>query len=141
MPRRDRATEDPDLDLPVNASAREILEKFFPLVIKVATDSASALTATATTIASLEKSIDELRTKVEHLEKAVGGRASNTKAWLGILKSVLTPANVAQMLVIIASALALWTQIPDVPEGLLLEQGREIEAAGRRGTPIQSPEP
>lgn len=137
MPRRERTPEDPDQEL----SGQQILEKFFPLVVKTATESASALTASTAAVRSLEVAVKELGEKVDGLGRVVSGRASNTKAWVSIAKSVATPANVAQFLLFLGTLVTLWTQFPDSPRVEPPEQGREIEAGDRGGTPIQSPEP
>lgn len=116
-----------ELSLPPlsGASASEVLHAALPLIVRLASDSASASTRSATTQAAVEVKLDQFKASIDHntaaisrwadeLEKEnqirheeIKARAEGSKRWHDTFRAVITPQVVLQVIVQVLTLIAL----------------------------------
>lgn len=128
----------------------ESINTMFQLVVRVATDAASSIATSSTTLANFEgrvagvekgftdlkSSIDALKTAVENHTSAIKEKNEEVKerkaAWRDFLARLLTPQFIIQIITIVGVGLGLWTQIPGSSIPLLPDT--------HESSPVPSPE-
>lgn len=113
--------------LPPDASARDILQAMLPLVVQSACTSAASAARAATTMESLEGSVqrfqDDMKGRMDRLEEAVQDlsdertskieeKKERTREVYQTLRSVFRPDVVIQTLVIVGTLVAFWFNMP-----------------------------